>query len=105
MLNLAVLLGLMIAFLLFLGYDKPDGSVLSAQTDTHKVYYHKLGTKQSQDKLIKGGADFQKEIHYGKCFDDNRFLILNAVTSTNGNELYIKRFEEKHRIYCYSEWI
>ena len=30
-------------------YDKPDGSVLSAKTDDHKIYFHKLGTKQSED--------------------------------------------------------
>ena len=33
-------------------YDRPDGSVLSAKTDTHKIYFHKLGTKQSEDQLI-----------------------------------------------------
>lgn len=71
-------------------YDKPDGSVLSAQTDTHKVYYHKLGTKQSQDRLIKGGEDFKRRYIMASVSDDDRFLILNAATSTNGNELYIK---------------
>ena len=35
-------------------YDKPEGSELSAKTDQHKVYYHKLGTKQSEDALIYG---------------------------------------------------
>lgn len=25
-------------------YDKPKGSELSAKTDQHKLYYHKLGT-------------------------------------------------------------
>ncbi|MCB0470034.1 MAG: S9 family peptidase, partial [Flavobacteriaceae bacterium] len=33
-------------------YDKPKGSELSAKTDQHKVYYHKLGTKQKEDQLI-----------------------------------------------------
>ena len=33
-------------------YDKPKGSELSAKTDQHKLYYHKLGTSQKDDQLI-----------------------------------------------------
>ena len=36
-------------------YDKPDGSELSAKTDQHKLYFHKLGTPQEEDELIYGG--------------------------------------------------
>src|SRR5690606_38246110 len=35
-------------------YDKPKGSELSAMTDQHKLYYHKLGTPQSEDKVVFG---------------------------------------------------
>src|SRR5690554_341705 len=35
-------------------YDKPTGSELSEMTDQHKLYYHKLGTPQSEDKVIFG---------------------------------------------------
>ena len=37
-------------------YDKPDGSQLSAMTDRHKLYYHKIGTPQSDDKVIFGNG-------------------------------------------------
>ena len=33
-------------------YDKPDGSELSAKTDQHKLYFHKIGTPQSEDELV-----------------------------------------------------
>jgi prolyl oligopeptidase len=33
-------------------YDKPKGSELSAKTDQHKLYFHKLGTNQSEDFLF-----------------------------------------------------
>ena len=76
-------------------YDKPDGSALSAQTDTHKVYFHKLGTKQSQDQLIIGGESFKRRYMGIGTSDDERFLILSASTATNGNELYLKDLSKK----------
>ncbi len=76
-------------------YDKPKGSELSAKTDTHKVYFHKLGTKQSADKLIIGGEDFKRRYMGIGVSDDERFEILSASEATNGNELYIKDLKNK----------
>jgi prolyl oligopeptidase len=33
-------------------YEKPKGSELSLKTDEHKLYFHKLGTAQKEDKVI-----------------------------------------------------
>ena len=33
-------------------YDKPKGSELSEKTDQHKLYYHKLGTSQTEDESV-----------------------------------------------------
>jgi prolyl oligopeptidase len=72
-------------------YDKPEGSKLSAKTDQHKVYYHKLGTPQKQDKLIYGGTDKEKHRYiYGSVTEDNRYLIISPRISTSGNKLFIK---------------
>lgn len=72
-------------------YDKPKGSELSAKTDQHKVYYHKLGTKQSKDQLIYGGTSKEKHRYiYGGVTEDNRYLIITPRVSTSGNKLYIK---------------
>ncbi len=76
-------------------YDKPKGSELSAKTDTHKVYFHKLGTKQSADKLIIGGEDFKRRYMGIGVSDDERYEILSASEATNGNELYIKDLTNK----------
>lgn len=70
-------------------YDKPEGSELSAKTDQHKLYYHKLGTSQKEDKVIFGG-DIKRRYVGGYVTDDNRFLVITAANSTYGNELYIK---------------
>lgn len=77
-------------------YDKPDGSELSAKTDQHKLYYHKLGTPQKDDRVIYGGKESEKHRYVsGSLTEDNRFLIISASNSTSGNELYLKDFEKK----------
>ena len=70
-------------------YDKPKGSELSAKTDHHKLYFHKLGTSQSEDKVIFG-ADIVRRYVGGTVTEDGRYLVVSAAESTTGNELYIK---------------
>ena len=72
-------------------YDKPKGSELSAKTDQHKVYYHKMGTPQSEDELIFGAtADEKHRYIRGGVTEDDRFLVISASVSTSGNKLFIK---------------
>lgn len=72
-------------------YDKPDGSELSAKTDQHKLYYHKLGTPQSEDKVVFGAAPEEKHRYVsGSVTEDNRYLLVSASVSTSGNKLFIK---------------
>lgn len=72
-------------------YDKPKGgSALSAKTQHHKLYYHKLNTPQSQDNLVYGGEKQPRRYIGAYLTDDERFLIVSAAQSTSGNELYIK---------------
>ncbi len=71
-------------------YDKPkEGSQLSGLTQHHKLYYHKLNTPQSDDKLIFGG-DTKRRYVGGGVTEDQNFLVISAAESTTGNELYIK---------------
>ncbi len=70
-------------------YDKPKGSELSAKTDQHKLYFHKLGTSQKTDELIFGGKEKRRYVS-GYVSEDMRFLFISAANSTSGNELYIK---------------
>ncbi len=72
-------------------YDKPKGSELSEKTDQHKLYYHKLGTSQKEDKLIYGGNKDEKNRYIrGYVTSDDRFLVINAAKKTTGNKLFIK---------------
>ncbi|WP_025627822.1 prolyl oligopeptidase family serine peptidase, partial [Vibrio parahaemolyticus] len=70
-------------------YDKPQGSELSARTEHHKLYYHELGTPQSEDKVIFGeqGAQIHRYVS-GTTTTDDRFLIISGAESTSGNRLF-----------------
>jgi prolyl oligopeptidase len=70
-------------------YEKPKGSELSAKTDEHKLYFHKLGTSQKEDKVIFG-ADQKRRYIGGYVTEDDHYLVISAANSTYGNELYIK---------------
>jgi prolyl oligopeptidase len=70
-------------------YDKPKGSELSAKTDQHKLYFHKLGTSQKQDEVIFG-ANQKRRYVGGGVTEDDHYLVITASTSTYGNELYIQ---------------
>ena len=75
-------------------YDKPQGSELSAKTDQHKLYYHKLGTAQKEDKLIFGTTEKRRYVG-GYVSEDNQYLFISAANSTSGNELYFINLSDK----------
>jgi len=78
-------------------YDKPEGSELSAMTDHHKLYFHKLGTSQKEDQVIFGNLPSEKNRYvWGGVSDDSRFLIISASVSTSGNKLFIKDLREEN---------
>lgn len=72
-------------------YDKPQGSELSAKTDQHKLYFHRLDHKQTEDTLVFGGTDEQKNRYVsGEVTEDNQYLLISAAVSTSGNKLYLQ---------------
>lgn len=72
-------------------YNEPaKGKELSNRNEYHKVYFHKLGTQQSEDKLIFENPNFPLRIYFTGTTSDERFLILREKEGTNGNALYCK---------------
>lgn len=72
-------------------YDRPkDENYLTAKTQYHKLYYHKLGTPQSEDVLVFGGEATPRRYVSAYLTEDERFLVISAAVSTTGNELYIQ---------------
>ncbi len=70
-------------------YDKPTGSELSAKTDQHKLYYHKLNTPQKTDELVFG-KDIKRRYVFGNVTDNQKYLVISTANTTSGNELYVK---------------
>ncbi len=77
-------------------YDEPArGSELSAANEFQKVYYHKLGTSQSDDRLIMQDKERPKRMFGAEVTDDKHFLVLSVSEATNGNALSVKDLTAK----------
>jgi prolyl oligopeptidase len=78
------------------GYDAPsreggDAEALKAANYFHKVFFHRLGTPQSEDTLVFDRPD-DKELNLGAAVtDDGRYLLLYQSKGTSpNNELAVK---------------
>ncbi|MGM0649969.1 MAG: prolyl oligopeptidase family serine peptidase [Bacteroidota bacterium] len=75
-------------------YPKPaEGQKMSGENKNNKVYYHKLGDKQSDDKLIYENPEHPDRNYSVNTTNDNKYLIISVSESTSGNGLYIKDME------------
>ena len=74
-------------------YDNPseeNKSELSAKTQYHKLYFHRLNTTQAQDKLVYGGNKQPNRYVSGSVTEDQRYLAIYAGQNTSGRQLYIQ---------------
>jgi prolyl oligopeptidase len=76
-------------------YEKPKGSELSAKTDQHRLFYHKLETSQKNDPIIFGDTQKRRYIT-GNVTEDGNYLLIRASVSTSGNELYLKDLSKQN---------
>jgi len=71
-------------------YDEPaDPAKLESVNYFQKLYYHRLGTPQSEDRLIYHRPDEKEWGFEGRVTDDGRYLIISVHQGT----------ERKNRIY------
>ncbi|MFM2201964.1 MAG: hypothetical protein RL040_1164 [Bacteroidota bacterium] len=76
-------------------YPAPEkGKELSGNNEYHMVYYHKLGTDQSQDQLVYRDNERPHMYNMISATEDKKFLILNAAPGTDGWEVWIKNPED-----------
>lgn len=75
-------------------YPKPaPGTELSGDNKNHSIYYHKLGTPQSEDVLFYNNETNPNLYHYGNITENQEYLIMYASSGTDGFETYFKNLK------------
>lgn len=71
-------------------YDAPaDGKGLSSKNEFQKVYYHRIGTPQSDDSLVYHNDKYPLRFYSMGTSDDERFAFLYE-SDGEGNAVYVK---------------
>ncbi|MDQ2833698.1 MAG: prolyl oligopeptidase family serine peptidase [Acidobacteriota bacterium] len=80
------------------GFDESGAEALKAANYFHKVFFHRLGTPQSEDTLVFDRPD-DKELNLGaQVTDDGRYLLLYQSKGTSpNNELAVKDLGDSER--------
>lgn len=71
-----------------------DKEKLTQQNQHHKVYYHKMGTPQSDDKLIFEDTAHPLRIIGAELTEDEHFLIITKSEGTSGSEIWVKDMKD-----------
>ena len=72
-------------------YPQPDETEkLTTQNKNHEVFYHKIGTPQSEDVLIYEDKEHPLRVVGAWLTEDERFLTLTKSEGTSGTELLVK---------------
>jgi prolyl oligopeptidase len=79
------------------GYDKPakDDKKYSAKTEYQKIFFHKIGTEQSNDQLVYEDKNHPLKYKGATLSEDERWLILSISEGTDGSELFYKDLKNK----------
>ncbi len=73
-------------------FDAPEsGKVLSGKNSDMKVFYHRLGTAQSEDKEIYSDKENPLRYHTIYVTEDEKTLILSSRAGTYGGEISIMK--------------
>lgn len=75
-------------------YDAPKGSELSVKNEYQKVYYHRIGTPQSDDILVFQNKEFPQRNFSADVTTDETYLLVYERETTQGNTLYAKKLTD-----------
>ena len=76
-------------------YEKPEEGKTYSQVNTNqKVYYHKIGTKQSEDRLVFNKPNYPKRNYTADVSRDEKYLYIYESKSTHGNNILVKNLKK-----------
>jgi prolyl oligopeptidase len=67
--------------------EPPADAKFQALNENHKVYFHKLGTPQSADRLVYETPAAPKLSHYAGVTDDGRWLVIGTTEGTDNKNM------------------
>ena len=77
-------------------YDEPKADTLKAINYFQKVYYHQLGTPQTEDVLVYERPDQKDWLFGGYVTEDGKYLIITVFQGTDvKNRVYYKDLKTK----------
>jgi prolyl oligopeptidase len=77
-------------------YDEPKGDTLKSTNYFQKVYFHKLGTSQTEDVLVYERPDQKDWLFGGTVTDDGNYLIITVFQGTDvKSRVYYKDLKAK----------
>ena len=77
-------------------YDEPKGDTLKSTNYFQKVYFHKLGTPQTEDVLVYERPDQKDWLFGGTVTEDGNYLIITVYQGTDvKNRVYYKDLKAK----------
>lgn len=72
-------------------YDAPEaGKEFSNVNENHKIYYHKMGTSQAEDKLVYENRKEPQRFYNAWVDDSERLLFIYEGGAASGNNLFMK---------------
>jgi prolyl oligopeptidase len=77
-------------------YDAPSERAYSGKNELHKIYYHKIGTAQSEDKLYFSNPKYPLRFYSLSLNDEESMMFLYESGMGNGNLLYVKDLTKKN---------
>ena len=81
-------------------YDAPEGSEFSGKNEVHKIYYHKIGTPQSEDVLFFSNPAEPLRFYTLSINEEETMAFMEEDGADVGNNLYVKDLTKDSDFVC-----